>query len=36
MPILQVALGEHAALDVYDTDAAVAVVSEYFRGSSTE
>ena len=29
---MQVALGEHAALDVYDTDAAVAVVQEFMRG----
>ncbi len=29
---MQVALGEHAALDVYDTDAAVAVVREFLRG----
>jgi len=29
---MQVALGEHAALDVYDTDATVAVVREFLRG----
>ena len=29
---MQAALGEHAALDVYDTDAAVAVVRDYLRG----
>ncbi len=29
---MQAALGQHAALDVYDTDAAVAVVREFLRG----
>ena len=29
---MQVALGKQAALDVYDTDAAVAVVQDYLRG----